>query len=100
MVPLKNPADLMPGEALPVQVLFAGKPLAGVQIAAVYAGFKAKGHEFPVVTRTDSKGQAVLSLDRGGLWYARLIHMVPAQGDPEVDWRSFFATVTFSIPTR
>jgi hypothetical protein len=24
--------------------------------------------------------------------------MVPAEGDPEVDWRSFFATVTFSLP--
>jgi hypothetical protein len=57
-----------------------------------------KGHEFPVVTRTDAEGKATLKLDRGGLWYARLIHMVPAQDDPDYQWRSFFSTMTFTVP--
>jgi hypothetical protein len=51
-----------------------------------------------VVTRTDAEGKATLKLDRGGLWYARLIHMVPAQDDPDYQWRSFFSTMTFTVP--
>lgn len=94
----KDPAELKAGDSLPVQVLFRGQPLADAQVAAAYAGANLKGHKFPVVARTDGEGRASLKLDRPGLWYARLIYMVPATGDPEVDWRSFFATVTFSIP--
>ncbi|MCI0348416.1 MAG: DUF4198 domain-containing protein [Acidobacteriales bacterium] len=94
----KDPAAMKPGEALPVRVLFKGKPLADAQVAAVYAGAKLKGHKFPVATRTDSEGRAALTLDRAGPWCARLIHMLPAVDDPDVDWRSFFATVTFTVP--
>ena len=84
IVPEKDPAALAAGEPLPVQVLFRGKPLAGVRVSAAYAGAEMKGHEFPVAAETDANGRALLKLDRGGLWYARLIHMVAAQGDPEV----------------
>jgi uncharacterized GH25 family protein len=93
----KDPAQLKCGESLPVRVLFRGKPLADAQVAAVYAGAKLKGHTYPVTSRTDAEGRATLQMDRPGLWYARLIHMVPATDDPEVDWRSFFATVTFNV---
>lgn len=98
IVPLTDPATLKSGEPLEVQVLFKGQPLADVQIAAAYSGAEMKGHEFPVVTRTDANGKATLKLDRGGLWYARLIHMVPAENDPDYQWRSFFATMTFTVP--
>ncbi len=97
IVPEKAPATLAKDEPLTVRVLFLGKPLAGVRVSAMYAGAAAKGHEFPVTAQTDQNGRALLKLDRPGLWYARLIHMVPAQGDPEIDWRSFFATLTFEI---
>jgi hypothetical protein len=97
IVPEKDPAELKADEELPVRVLFRGKPLADAQVAAVYAGAKLEGHKYPVTSRTDSEGRATLKLDRPGLWYARLIHMVPTVDDPEVNWRSFFATVTFNV---
>ncbi len=100
IVPQKDPATLASGEPLPLQVLFRGKPLAGVQVSAAYAEAEMKGHEFPISAKTDAEGRALLKLDRGGLWYARLIHMVAAQDDPEVDWRSFFTTLTFEVPGR
>ncbi len=100
IVPEQAPSALKPGEPLRVRVLFQGKPLADVQVAAMYAGANMKGHAFPLVTRTGSDGVATLALDRPGLWYARLIHMVPAGGDPDVDWRSFFATLTFEVPRQ
>ena len=98
IVPLSQLSQLKSGKILRVRVLFKGKPLADVQVAAVYAEAKLTGHEYPVVTGTDSKGIAELKIDRSGLWYARLIYMEAAQNDPEVDWRSYFATMTFHIP--
>lgn len=83
---------------LAVRVFFLGKPLPDAQVAAVYSGVKMEGHAFPVVTRTDKDGRAVLTLDRTGLWYVRLIHMIPEQNDPDFEWRSFFATLTFTVP--
>lgn len=97
IVPEQDPASLAAGDTLTVTVLFRGKPLANAQVSAVYSGAKLHGHEYPVTTRTDSNGRAILKLDRPGLWYARLIYMVPAENDPEVDWRSYFSTLTFSI---
>lgn len=99
IVPEANPARLRPGQELPVIVLFRGKPLAGQRVAAAPAGGLSKGHNFPVVTRTDSNGRARLRLDRNGPWYIRLIYMIPQKGSLEgnqADWRSFFATLTFS----
>ncbi len=100
IVPEKDPAALAGGEPLPVQVLFRGKPLAGVRVSAAYAGAEMKGHDFPVTAETDADGRALLKLERAGLWYARLIHMVAAQDDPEVDWRSFFSTLTFQVSKK
>lgn len=100
IVPEKDPATLAAGEPLPVQVLFRGKPLAGARVSAAYAGAEMKGHDFPVTAETDAQGRALLKLDRPGLWYARLIHMVGAQDDPQIEWRSFFATLTFEVPAR
>lgn len=100
IVPEKDPATLAAGEALPVQVLFRGKPLAGARVSAAYAGAEMKGHEFPVTAETDAQGRALLKLDRAGLWYARLIHMVAAEDDPQIEWRSFFATLTFEVPAK
>jgi uncharacterized GH25 family protein len=100
IVPEVSPSEVKAGEMLPVRVLFMGKPLAGVRVSAVYAGAKLEGHAYPVNAETDAQGRAHLKLDRGGLWYARLIHMVPAENDPEVDWRSFFATMTFTVPEK
>ena len=100
IVPEKDPATLAAGEPLPVQVLFRGKPLVGVRVSAAYAGAEMKGHDFPVTAETDAQGRALLKLDRAGLWYARLIHMVAAQDDPQIEWRSFFATLTLEVPAK
>lgn len=99
IVPSKDPHDLLPAEPLRVTVLFQGQPLPDAQVSAVFAGAKMQGHSYPISSRTGSDGQAVLKLDRVGLWYARLIYMRPAADDPELDWRSYFATLTFEIPS-
>lgn len=100
IVPEISPGKMKAGGSLPVRVLFRGKPLAGVRVSAVYAGAKLEGHSYPVNAETDNDGRAELKIDRSGLWYARLIHMVPAENDPDFDWRSFFATMTFTVPEK
>lgn len=100
LVPGISPDQVKAGGTLPVTVLFRGKPLAGVRVSAVYAGAKLEGHSYPVNAETDKNGRAELTLDRAGLWYVRLIHMVPSGGDPDYDWRSFFATLTFEVPGK
>jgi hypothetical protein len=97
IVPDVDPATHDIAQPLPVRIIYRGRMLGDAQVAAVYAGAPMEGHEFPVVTRTDREGRALLKLDRPGLWYARLIHMVPLEDDPEVHWRSFFATLTFEV---
>jgi uncharacterized GH25 family protein len=98
IIPSKHPAQLKPGENLQVLVLFRGNPLADAQVAAVYAGAELEGHTYPVLTRTDGEGRVLLKIDRPGWWYVRIIHMVQAENDPEVDWRSYFATLTLQVP--
>lgn len=99
IVPEKDPATLKANDDLPVRVFFRGKPLADAQIAAIYSGEKLEGHSFNTMARTDKTGRARLKVTRGGLWYARMIYMVPAN-DPDFEWRSFFATVTFEVGPR
>lgn len=98
IVPDKNPSDLRAGDSIPVRILFRGRPLAGARVSAIYEGAELKGHEYPVTSETDEQGRVVLKLDRSGLWYVRLIHMIPADGEKDADWRSFFATLTFRVP--
>jgi hypothetical protein len=98
IVPETDPAALKAGQPLAVKVMFRGQPLVGVKLSAMYAGAQTTGHEYPVSTTTDENGRAVLKLDRPGQWYARLIYMVPSGGDPDYDWRSFFATLVFEVP--
>jgi len=81
------------GADLPVRVLFEGKPLARAWVSAGPAGMK--GHKFPARVRTDGEGRAKLAIRSKGLWYARLIHMIPSV-EPDAEWRSFFATLTFT----
>ncbi len=94
IVPLNDPSALPQGSGFRVRVLFRGKPLVNAQVAAVNEGAAPEMHLFPVVTRTDKDGIAELKLTKQGLWYARLIHSIPAD-DPEFQWHHFFATMTF-----
>lgn len=94
IVPQSDPAAVQAGGVLSVLVLFQGKPLPNAQVAAVHEGASGESGHFPVTTRTNDRGIAELRLTRGGLWYARLIHTLPAN-DPEFQWHHFFSTLTF-----
>jgi hypothetical protein len=100
-VPLGNPYELGVGDALEVRFLRAGEPVADQIVYASYEGHHGHddsgGHVEAVTTRTDAGGVARIPLEHAGKWYVRTIHMVETTGEPEVDYESNWATLTFEI---
>jgi len=91
IVPLDNPYSLGAGDSLRALVLKHDKPVPN---QLVYAG--REGSVKPAQVRTDSDGVATVTLTARGRWYLRLIHMEPID-DPELDYESLWATLTFEI---
>lgn len=95
IIPERSTCNLRVGSTLTVRVLFEGKPLARVSLAAGYEG--ATGHKYPVWGKTDRKGRLRVPFNRPGVWFVRTLHMVPTSNDPEADWQSAFSTLTFEV---
>ncbi|HYT92799.1 MAG TPA: alpha/beta fold hydrolase [Gemmataceae bacterium] len=93
IVPLRDPFTLKSGDALPVRVLFHGKPLADANVGwqSPGDGETARGY-----VRTDDRGEALVPVARAGLMTLRLTHMTrPKAADYE--WESFWTTLTFRL---
>jgi hypothetical protein len=91
IVPEKDPLSLKKGESLPVRVLLKGKPAAGVQIFAATIGKPNQN-----IGKTDSNGRLSVPV-QSGRWRLHTIHMERIT-DPQADWESFWATLTFELP--
>lgn len=76
------------------EVLFEGKPLANVMVAAMRRG---AGRE-PLRGRTDASGKVSFPDMARGEWLVKAVHMVPAPLSVDADWESLWASVTFSVP--
>jgi uncharacterized GH25 family protein len=93
IVPLADPLAAKPGAALPLRVLFDGKPLAGVK---VFAHRRAGGKTVTQAGLTSAKGEVTFKLDGAGVWLVRLVHMRRA-ADKDADWESFWGALTFAV---
>lgn len=93
IVPLSNPVGLAgtPGSELRVRVLRNGKPLSGFQMLWM----RDSDAQSVRYTKTNDSGEAVLSIDGRGFWLISGVHMERAGGNPESDWRSWWASLTF-----
>jgi uncharacterized GH25 family protein len=94
LVPEKNPYALKPGDALPVRLVYEGKPLSGALVVALAYDDPGK----KLAQRTDAGGRVTLRLPKEGAWLVKAVHMVPVAGDPSADWRSIWASLTFALP--
>jgi hypothetical protein len=96
IVPLRDPFALEPGDALPVRVLFRGKPLPEANLGwqAPGDGDTARG-----TVRTDARGEALVPLAGAGLMTLRLTHMTRPRADG-YEWESFWTTLTFHVQRR
>ncbi|MBM4197965.1 MAG: DUF4198 domain-containing protein [Gammaproteobacteria bacterium] len=96
LVPQADPYLLVPGERLPLALLYRGKPLEGALVIA----FTAETPTRRVELRTGRDGMVKLPLDRAGRWLVKAVHMIPMPaGDPVADWESFWASLTFEVLT-
>jgi len=102
-VPLQNPYDLTVGDTLELRFLHRGQPVADQLVYASHEGYHAHdgadavAHREAVETRTDADGVAQIPLSQAGRWYVRTIRMVATPDEPDVDYESNWATVTFEV---
>ncbi len=94
IVPLRDPFALKGGDALPVRVLFQGKPLADAKLGWQLPG---DGNVARGYVRADDKGQALVPIARTGLMTIRLTHMTRPKAK-DYEWESFWTTLTFRVP--
>ena len=89
-VPASDPTAVRPGDALTVQLLADGKPVANAAVVAVTAG------EGGIVrATTDSAGRATFKIDRNGPWLVKTVHMVRLAPPSEAEWESYWVTLAF-----
>ncbi|HNP34380.1 MAG TPA: DUF4198 domain-containing protein [Woeseiaceae bacterium] len=96
----QNPYDLKFGSELSFRVLYEGKPIANQIVRASYEGFHghddAGNHMNSYNLRTDNDGRARFLLSNKAVWYIALVHMQKVD-DPDADYVSNWATVTFEV---
>lgn len=97
IVPLENPYATRVGSDLKLRLLFEGEPLAGKKIMATHDTYSKKPEDYAHVATTDSEGVTVFNINKPGIWMIRANHMLPLQNDPQADWHSFWANLTFEI---
>ena len=85
IIPLKNPSEVKPGESIPIQVLFEGKPLS-TYVYATYAGYYSEDEPFPVSAKSNAEGVAHVRISQPGIWLVVANHKV-----------DFSASLTFEI---
>lgn len=94
IIPQQNPYSLKVGETIVVLCTLDGKPIAN---QFVIAGWESRDGELHMLdARTDAGGLARFKLAGAGKWYVKMIHMSPLP-DPNLDYESKWATVTFEI---
>ena len=93
IIPESNPYGIVRGEALPVRVLFGGRPLSEVRVAAIHEDEM----DVSIEIQTDTEGRTDLRLDRSGVWMVTVVHMVPARESLDADWESLWASLTFEL---
>ena len=98
LIAKRNPGLLKRGDALPVELLYLGKPLAGATIK-VFAGV---GNEVARKVITDAKGRAKIPDIGSGPYLLNAIHMFkPVSTSPEAEdahWETYWASMTFARP--
>jgi len=92
IVPDRNPLSLKRGDRMGVRLLIDGRPLAGVAIAADYAGNADVKHAV-----TDAAGQAEITVQNQGLNVIGAMWIEPVAGDPEIDFIEHLATLSFAL---
>ena len=95
IVPERNPYALKPGEALPVRVIYEGRPLPGALVKLTNLDNDAK----PAATaRTNLAGRATFNIPRRGSWLLNVVWTKPLKDRPGADFDTTFSSLAFGYP--
>jgi len=84
---LKNPYELKAGDSFPIKVFCRGKPIAGLEV---------EGRDHETISTTDKDGIARVRMIRGPQLIS-VSHKEPLKDDPDADYLSLTATLTFEV---
>jgi uncharacterized GH25 family protein len=94
IIPEANPYLLKPGDHLPVQVLYQGRPIAGV---LVDTGCDWQGKTTAKVAgRTGADGRVLVPIPSRGLWMLHAV-LMERREEATADWESYWASLTFEV---
>lgn len=93
LVPRANPYSRRVEGALPLTLLFRGKPIPNVLVVAINRQHPEKSAR----ARTGAKGEVTLRVAAPGFWLVKAVHMEPARPGAGVDWESWWASLTFDL---
>lgn len=82
------------GGSYSFRLIFNKKPLAAALVSARRVTTMDVHDE---KLRTDSNGVVRFKLDHPGRWILTNVHMVAVSDEPDVDWRSYWASLTFEL---
>lgn len=97
IIPVNDPLAAAPGDPLRFVLRFDGKPLAG---ALLKAWHRRGGQTLVIRSVTDADGQAMLELPFAGPWLLGAVHMRPVSDSPDLDWDSFWGSLSFSMAPK
>jgi len=75
------------------RIVFENRPLAGARVVAVSAGDPSRLIEL----ETDDQGRVRFAPDAPGPWMLTTLHMVRTDDRDDVDWKSYWGSITFSL---
>jgi uncharacterized GH25 family protein len=94
IVPEVDPYDVPRPSALPVRIIYAGRPLAGALVKLTNLEHDASPVE---VHLTDTVGRAVFAMPRSGTWLVNVIWTRPLPPSDEVDFETIFSSLSFGF---
>jgi uncharacterized GH25 family protein len=92
LVAERNPYLTPPGQPLPFELTYEGKPQTGALVIAV----NERDPSRKMSARSDRAGRVVFTFPVGGAWLVKAVHMIPSKS-PDADWESFWASLTFEL---
>ena len=94
IVPLINPYARGTSTALPVRVLFQGRPLANAQVRIQPLYIKDGAVQ---KIRSDAEGRATFVVPNNGAWLIMVVHARPMTTHPTAAFDTIFASMTFGF---
>ena len=90
-----NPYALTSRDDMPFTLFFEGAPRPGALVIAI----NRDDPSAKLSARSDARGRVSFRLPRGGVWMVKAVHMVPLPKGQDADWESFWASLTFELPS-